>query len=379
VCEPKRNCDVCDRFITGKKHECFIPYCKNCNQNKEVRHFCYMKPLKNELPRSDDVLFVFYDFETTQDKKFSDKANVHIPMLVCLQQFCTACELPDDIGVDCERCGRRCHSFFEDPVGDLLSYLCEPRPWCKKVVAIAHNAKAFDSHFILNRAIFLKWNPKIILCAQTFISMRTQHLHFLDSVSYLPMPLRKLPVAFGLSTYKSWFPHCFNTKTNLNYVGPIPDIEYYGVDDTGEGERRGFMAWYDEHKDKVFDNRRVLKQYYQDDVSVLRQAFQIFRCDFIEIGNMEDFLEALTIASACNNVLRKKFLKPETVGLIHAGGYSANNKYSKKALIWLLHMEQTDGCQIYHARNGREYRPPELLHYSIDGYCRQTRSVYEFL
>jgi hypothetical protein len=28
-----------------------------------------MQPLKNELPRSDDVLFVFYDFETTQDKK----------------------------------------------------------------------------------------------------------------------------------------------------------------------------------------------------------------------------------------------------------------------------------------------------------------------
>jgi len=39
-----------------------------------------MKTLKKELSRSDDVLFVFYDFETTQDKKFSDKANVHIPM-----------------------------------------------------------------------------------------------------------------------------------------------------------------------------------------------------------------------------------------------------------------------------------------------------------
>jgi len=170
-----------------------------------------MKPLKNKLPRRDDVLFVFYDFETTQDTKFSDKANVHIPMLVCLQQFCTACEMQDDIDVDCELCGRRRHSFFEDPVGDLLSYLCEPRPWRKKVVAIAHNAKAFDSQFILNRAIFMKWNPEIILSEQKIISMRTQHLPFVDSVCYLPMPLRKLPQAFGLSTYKSWFPHYFNT------------------------------------------------------------------------------------------------------------------------------------------------------------------------
>jgi len=90
------------------------------------------------------------------------------------------------------------------------------------------------------------------------------------------------------------------------------------------------MARYYEQKDKVFDNRHVLEQYCQDDVTVLRQACQILRRDFIEIGNFEVFLEALTIASACNKVLRKKFLKPETVGLIPAGGYSANNRYGKK-------------------------------------------------
>jgi len=84
-----------------------------------------MQPLKNESPLSDDVLFVFCDFETTQDTRFSDNATVHIPILVCLQQFRTACEMQDDIDMDCVRYGRRRHSFFEDPVGDLLSYLCE--------------------------------------------------------------------------------------------------------------------------------------------------------------------------------------------------------------------------------------------------------------
>jgi hypothetical protein len=128
----------------------------------------------------------------------------------------------------------------------------------------------------------------------------------------------------------------------------------------------------------VFDCRRVLEKYCQDDVTVLRQACRIFRCDFMEIGNVDVFLEAVTIASACNKVLRKKFLKPETIGLIPSGGYTANNSYSKKALMWLLEKEQTDGCQI-HARNGREYRPPELAQYSVDGYCAETRTVYEFL
>ena len=72
-------------------------------------------------------------------------------------------------------------------------------------------------------------------------------------------------------------------------------------------------------------------------------------------------------------------MKPDTIGLIPPGGYSANRRYSKKALMWLLHMERTDGCHIQHARNGREYRPPELPHYSVDGYCAETRTIYEFL
>jgi G:T-mismatch repair DNA endonuclease (very short patch repair protein) len=32
-----------------------------------------------------------------------------------------------------------------------------------------------------------------------------------------------------------------------------------------------------------------------------------------------------------------------------------------------------------HARNGREYRLPELPQFSVDGYCAETRTVYEFL
>ena len=94
----------------------------------------------------------------------------------------------------------------------ICSYLSEPRTWCNKVVAIAHNAKAFDSQFILKRAILLKWNSQIILSGLIIISMKMQHLHFLDSISYLLMPLHKFPEASGLSSSsKSWYPHYFNT------------------------------------------------------------------------------------------------------------------------------------------------------------------------
>jgi hypothetical protein len=135
---------------------------------------------------------------------------------------------------------------------------------------------------------------------------------------------------------------------------------------------------YPEQKDKVFDNGCVLEQYSQDDVTVLRQACQIFRQDFTEIDYIKFFLEAVTIASACNKVLRKKFFKPEVIGLLPLGGYSANNRYNKKSLMWLFDMEQTDDCQIHHGRIGRENKPPELPHYSVDGYCAETRPYMNF-
>ena len=72
VCEKVRNCHVCKACVTRKNHECFKPYCPKCNKNMEINYLCYMQPLKNELPCANDVLFVFYDFETTQDTKISE-------------------------------------------------------------------------------------------------------------------------------------------------------------------------------------------------------------------------------------------------------------------------------------------------------------------
>ena len=279
------------------KHECFKRYCAFCQKNREAGHYCYMRPLQNELPKSENVLFVFYDFETTQHTKLTASATVHILNLVFIQQFCSLCEKPD-IDVHCERCGTRRHSFCEDPVGDLLAYLCKQRQWCKKVVAIAHSARGMDAHFILDRALLLKWTPKLILNGQN-VYMTLHHITFLDSISFLPMALRKLPEAFGISASKSWYPHYFNTKSNWDYVGPIPGIEHYGVEQMNESEGEEFMAWHETQKDIVFNNRQVLTQYCKDEVTVLRQACQLFRRDFFQVGIVDVFLESCTIASAC--------------------------------------------------------------------------------
>ena len=131
------------------------------------------------------------------------------------------------------------------------------------------------------------------------------------------MPLRKLPEAFGLSVAKSWYSHYFNTKGNLDYMGPIPNTSYFGEDEMSHSERSEFLTWYE-------------SVYCQDDITVLRQACQIFRREFIEIGNIEVFLESFTIAAACNKVLRKRFLKPDTIGLIPSAVTAAIITTAKK-------------------------------------------------
>jgi len=55
----------------------------------------------------------------------------------------------------------------------------------------------------------------------------------LESVSLLQCPLRKLPDAFGFTASKMWYIH-FNTQENLNYIGPIPFVSYYSVNEMGE-------------------------------------------------------------------------------------------------------------------------------------------------
>ena len=83
---------MCGALIIQKKHECNKRFCVTCSENKEVGHLRYMPSLVNVPASSERVLYVFYDSETTQDTKRSDKTSVHIPNLVCLQHFCSKCE-----------------------------------------------------------------------------------------------------------------------------------------------------------------------------------------------------------------------------------------------------------------------------------------------
>ena len=91
TCDLHKCCGTCALF-THKKHECNRRFCVTCNEKKQVAHLCFMRPLGNAPASSERVLYIFYDFETTQDSRRSDVPNEHVPKLVCLQKFCCKCE-----------------------------------------------------------------------------------------------------------------------------------------------------------------------------------------------------------------------------------------------------------------------------------------------
>jgi len=67
--------------------------------------------------------------------------------------------------------------------------------------------------------------------------MKVERLVFLDSVYFLPCPLRKLPEAFGFTTSETWYPHNFNTEESLNHTGAKPDDSYYDLNEKKKGQK----------------------------------------------------------------------------------------------------------------------------------------------
>jgi hypothetical protein len=184
------------------------------------------------------------------------------------------CEEEANVDIDCRRCGKRKHSFWADPVADFISYSFKSIPQADSVVAITHNAKAFDLQFVLNRLVRMKsLSELLIMNGQKTMCLKVDNVTWLDSLNYLTMSLRKLSEAFGLTSAKSWYPHLFNTAENMDYVGPAPDVSYYDMDKMHEAERKEFLSWYEATaKNEVFNNRPVLESYWQADVTVLREA-----------------------------------------------------------------------------------------------------------
>lgn len=195
--------------------------------------------------------------------------------------------------------------------------------------------------------------PDVILNGSKIMSLQACGVKCIDSLNFFATSLAKLPILFGLNELaKGFFPHLFSTPDHQDYIGDMPDIKYYDPDGMKPDRRVEFLAWYE--NETYFNFQEDLVKYCASDVDILQRSCGRFRALFLEhTKGCEPFLNSITIASACNQVYRSLFLKPEEIAIIPQQGYFPDNQ-SAIAACWLESESQRRNVNIRHAFNGGE-------------------------
>ena len=393
TCETKKFCPKCEKSYTLggigskklEKHICGKTMCSKCKLVLPDDHPCYFSPWEPpEKSKNIRYMRIYYDIETTQSDQYEDKNNwmEHKPNTLICQQVCEKCEHVKETEHACLNCGDRENIFeaIEDTnknvVSDFIEHLLTLSSEKSTVIHVyAHNARAFDSYFILQELISRKKTPEIILQGAKIISMKMGSIHFRDSLLFLPQKLSALPKAFGLTELrKGYFPHLANRKEFYEYIGPMPDKELYCTSTMSVKDKKDFETWYDEQvkNNYQFNFKYELFTYCQSDVDILRQAMESFRALFMEIGGFDPLHYCLTLSSACMAMYRYKHMPLYSIGLVPHGGYRGRDKQSYIALQWLDFQQHLLGNQfkIQTAENSREVK---ILGRPVDGFVKITK------
>lgn len=379
TCKSYHKCKECAKTIPlhcrKSEHKCGEVFCSVCIDYKDPNHKCFMKP-DDRKPMTKDFIYIFFDFESRQDEPLApgQSEKAHRVNLCVSKQYCYLC-IEDK---QCDTCINRTRVFKGDVINDFVKYILDVRKKFKSVCVIAHNGQGYDFIFILKYILEnTKFTPDLIMRGTKVILMKLDNVRFIDSLNYLPMSLSALPKALDLppEQKKGYFPHLFNTLSNQNYKGPMPPRTSYCPDSMFEKTHESFEHWYNEqvNSNYVFDFQKELLEYCMSDVEILAQACIKFRKLLLEQCNVDPFLEAVTIASACNLVYRRNFLKPDTIGLIPKQGYRLNDTCSAVSLQWLSWEESQRGVQIEHAGRGKEKK---IYGHKVDGFDGER--VYQF-
>ena len=309
LCSTHKRCPHCQTLCPGRlkiqRHKCGYGKCPSCHEQVPTdTHRCYIQPIVEQVPTGplnnrplrgaaaglatlqanlasspDDEaaeegteplprpLFVYFDIEARQD------TGEHVANLLCAET--------SESDEQFTFVGDSCIEAFLDWAQTLTR---SPNSHVKrKVICLAHNFKGYDSYFILEECYKLYLQPDQLVNGAKILSLSLADLRFLDSLSFLPMPLAAFPKAFGLQELKKgFFPHFFNTQDHQDYVGPIPAQDYYDPPSMSPTRKDEFMQWHAERRAEhyEFNFQEELLSYCQSDVRLLKEGCTKFAAEF---------------------------------------------------------------------------------------------------
>ena len=362
ICQTIKKCMKCKKSMPVKKlnpkgHICGKK-CSTCgvilNEKDGDVHKCYIqKPEQTEESQYNELLF--FDFECKQE------TGTHEPNL---------CIVHNEAGDEWIFQG-------SDTTKDFCEWLLsEEHRGC---IIVAHNFQGYDGYFIqefLNKNA-VKYN--VILRGAKILSLTIPmfNMRFIDSLNFIPMSLSQFPKTFGMTELcKGYFPHLFNKEENQDYVGPMPPVPYYTPNAMKPEAREVFLAWHKKQveDDYVFHFKNEIVKYCRSDVDILRKCCMEFREMLRNETGIDPFDKCLTIASYCHEVYHTNYLKKDSVAVFQHDR-QLKMKQSNMAVKWLSYEMERDDIHIQHVRNGGEKRVGK---YSLDGYCEEYHTAYEF-
>ena len=361
VCQAIRLCEKCGKSVdinkmNPKGHICGRK-CRTCGvviAREDTDHKCYMQPLEQDEDSSYNHM-LFFDFESTQEH------GIHQPNL---------CVVHDE---------EKEVALFQGK--DTVKQFCE---WLfteehKGCIVVAHNFQGYDGYFIADYLVqnAIKYNVIYRGAKNLTLKVTDWDIKFIDSLNFIPMALAKFPKTFGQDELcKGYFPHAFNKDENQNYVGPIPCKNDYGINFMKPEERDAFIAWHDEQvaNNYRYDFREEIIKYCRSDVDILRKCCLLYREMLRGESDIDPFNKSLTVASYCLEVYRTNFLEKDTIAIFN-NDRQWKIKQSNVAVTWLSYISEKEDLYIKHVRNGGEKR---VGPYSLDGYCEETNTAYEF-
>jgi hypothetical protein len=388
----KITCTICQASDISPTHKCYMQYV----------------PFKSHINN-----VVYLDFETSQDD------GVHRAV------YCYIKWIFKDNYQHLQEEGSQEFGVAEDVCQQVGEFLFAKK--FKNSTIVAHNMKGFDGCFLIKYLTDNNLKPdRVIVNGTKLVSFHVPRLNIriVDSLSFLPMALSQIPKAFGLdeSQYiKGYFPHFFTKPCNFHSIHLLPDKKDFGYDTFSSEQITRFDAWYEERKGTLFDFDAEMKKYCKQDVDILCEGFEAFRKTVMclsqemlanstldenltlddhplpsnsssfscareiekhvaqpsERGNNPcDPLAYITLAGLCHAIYKACFLKPNSIALVPASGYSSH-KYSNKAVEWLEYLRQTSAPGIKHAGNSSTGEC-KVGKFRVDGFDDVTKTVYEF-
>ena len=344
-CSRETRCVECGVIYNPKKTDHFCGYrtCANCSACVSISetHECYHQPLHADKVPVPNEKYIFYDYEATIDDNHHNVAGV-VAM------------------------------YFHDPTPIRFTNHDDFITWLFSEVnhgytCIAHNGGRYDVHYIKKSMIERGIKSSDVVNGNTifYCNAKKFKMRFIDSYRFIPSALRGFTKTFGICEItKGYFPYTFFTKETINYVGPMPDVSYFGFDSMKTKDRVAGLQWYSEHKDDQIDLYEMCMKYCESDVALLREGCIRFRNLFMSItGGEIDPFRYITIASVCMTIYKRFHMPGETIGVLH------QRTNSKERQQWLDYITTTTRGFVQNTSvNGIK----------IDGYDAKNKICYLF-